>query len=253
MSTEDEVAQLRAEVAKRDAELATLRRELDGARGGATLRGDDAASASPEDAGARHATEPAALDGESTPSGATNAGSSVPNAGAAAAATTETERAALHELAALKQQVESMKAMLPILTIPNFTYSLVPSSAEGGGKEVAIYEIVVNYGENVYAVYRRYSEFRALHERLEQEFKDKGEHLPRFPGRQGLFRSTNNDSKAISRRKRELQTYIRQLIASDEVRNSQHMRNFFAQLALDPTGGDGYEASIPHTASDDDY
>jgi hypothetical protein len=159
--------------------------------------------------------------------------------------------AALRELAALRQQVEHMRTMLPILSIPNFTFSLVPSQVDrdGGGKEVATYEIMVNYGENVYAVYRRYSEFKALHTHLENQFRD--EHLPKFPGRQGLFRSTNNNRAAIERRRKELQTYIRQLVASDDVRNSALLKNFFAQLALDPSGGDGYEASIPHTASDE--
>uniref|UniRef100_A0A6U4YAE1 PX domain-containing protein n=1 Tax=Neobodo designis TaxID=312471 RepID=A0A6U4YAE1_NEODS len=228
-SPEAELAELREQLSRRDAELNDLRMQLEEAR-----TGDRSGSIS------HSASEPLVGDATATPasSGTLNG----PNA--------EGDRAALQELAALRQQVESMKAMLPILTVPNFTFSLVPSTSEGGGKEVAVYEIVVNYGENVYAVYRRYSEFRALHERLEHDFKDK-ELLPRFPGRQGLFRSTNNNSKAIERRKRELQTYIRQLVASDEVRNSQHVRNFFAQLALDPTGGDGYEASIPHTASDD--
>ena len=146
------------------------------------------------------------------------------------------DRNVLHELAALRMQVESMRAMLPILTIPNFTFSLVPSGTNEGGKEVATYEILVNYGENVYAVYRRYSEFRALHDKLEQAFKE--EHLPKFPGRQGLFRSTNTSRQAIERRRKELQTYIRQLVASDDVRNSELVRNFFAQLSLEPDGGE---------------
>ena len=157
-------------------------------------------------------------------------------------------RSALHEIAALRQQVESMKAMLPILSIPNFTFSLVPSNAEGG-KEVATYEIIVNYGENVYAVYRRYSEFRSLHDQLEANFKD--ESLPRFPRRQGLFGSTNTSKQSIERRRKDLQTYIRQLVASDEVRSSAQVKSFFAQLALDPSGGHGFDESIAQTASDE--
>jgi hypothetical protein len=160
-------------------------------------------------------------------------------------------RTVLQELAALRQQVANMTRMLPILSIRNFTFSLVPSTqGAGGGKSVATYEILVNYGDTEYAVYRRYSEFRKLHQDVTLAFKE--EHLPVFPGRAGFFRSTNHDRSAIEKRQKELQTYIRQLVASDDVRNHSIVTNFFANLTLDPTGGDRYEASIPRTASDDD-
>lgn len=146
----------------------------------------------------------------------------------------------LEQLAALQGRIDRIKEMLPILSVPHFTFSLVPSHGDAETKEVPIYEIKVNYGETAYAIYRRYSEFRSLHAKLEAMFKD--ENLPRFPGRQFLFKSTNHDKAAIERRRRDLQIYIRQLVASDDVRASDPVKQFFGQLALDPSGG----ANIDH-------
>jgi hypothetical protein len=134
-----------------------------------------------------------------------------------------------------------MRAMLPILSLPTFTFSLIPSASSDGGTTVATYEIMVNFGENAYAVYRRYSEFKALHDRVAKEFKEEG--LPRFPGRKGLFGSTNHSPGAIERRRKELEVYIRQLVCSDAVRRSPPVREFFAQLSLDPMGGDSFGAA----------
>ena len=153
------------------------------------------------------------------------------------------------DVAYLRLQVEAMRALLPILSIPTYTYSLVPGTDPP--KEVATYEVMVNYCDSAYAVYRRYSEFRALHDRIEKEFS-KDELLPRFPGRKGLWGKTNEDKDAIERRRKELELYIRQLVQSDRVRKSAAVTDFFAQLRLDAAGGEHYAGgdSIPGCPSE---
>lgn len=139
-------------------------------------------------------------------------------------------------IAHLQRQLEVMRGMLPILSVPNFTYSIVQSGKGGkADSTVASYEIMVNYGDDAYALYRRYSEFKKLHEQVQSECK--GEAIPVFPGRKGLFGSTNNDKKAIDKRRQELEVFLRQLVASDTIRKSRAVKEFFANLSLETSTG----------------
>ena len=176
------------------------------------------------------------LHGSPGSSGSMGAVAASAAAGSGGGATTSGGPAGASDVAYLRLQLDAMRALLPILSIPSYAFSLVPG---GEPKEVATYEVMVNYVDSAYAVYRRYSEFRALHDRLEKEF-GKEELLPRFPGRKGLFGSTNVDKDAIERRRRELELYIRQLVASDTIRKSTAVTEFFAQLRLDADGGQLY-------------
>jgi hypothetical protein len=98
------------------------------------------------------------------------------------------------------------------ITVPKFNDKAV-------GKVVVFYQNIIQMGKQLWEVEKRFSQYDDLNLMLSKKYAN----LPRLPGK-GLFKLNH---EGCEQRRKELQSYVRDLAKRTDLRTDPFFRDFF--------------------------
>ncbi|KNC78816.1 AGC/SGK protein kinase, variant [Sphaeroforma arctica JP610] len=99
---------------------------------------------------------------------------------------------------------------------------IVDSRIQQGRKRYTVYKIVVSVENQLFAIYRRYSDFRSLHDKLGKRFPNTL--LPNLPAKRYIF--DNFDPVFINTRRKGLQKYLKSVLNDKKLAHSHAVFGF---------------------------